>query len=44
MADCGAATIRDASRLVSGATGGCVAKVTVAAGEEVEVLLRRTGD
>ena len=44
MADCNAVTIWDASRLVSGAAGGCVAKVTVAAGGEAEVLLQRADD
>ena len=44
MADCGAAAIKDASRLASGATGRCAAKVTAAARGEAEVLLWRADD
>ena len=44
MVDCSAMAIRDASRLASGATGGCAAKVTAAARGEAEVFLWRADD
>ena len=41
MADCGAVAIRDANRLASGATSGCIDKVTAVAGGEIDALLWR---
>ena len=42
MADCGSLIISDPNRLVSSAADGCTAKVTAAAGGEVELFFWET--